>query len=142
SFVAFPVGRNLDLASFAKLLIAVARQLDSARAVHRLHEPGAIDSPFGASAPQIWRAGVPLLRQLGQGDMARLDAQLARQAHRAPRHLAPFTARQLHSSISASQHETRARWQSLTPPRGLDFRAHGARLGALVPILRPVGGAW
>src|SRR5712675_523491 len=59
--VARAVRRHRDLLSLAELLIAVARQLDSARRIHGLHEPGTIDAPFGAPAPQVRRASEPLL---------------------------------------------------------------------------------
>src|SRR6267378_2105753 len=70
------VRRHRDLLSLAELLIAVAWQLDAARGVDRLHEPGTIDAPLGAPAPQVRRAGVPLLRELRQREMARFDTQL------------------------------------------------------------------
>src|SRR6266704_1206678 len=56
--------RQRALLALPELLIAVARQPDAARTVDSLHEPGAVDPPFRAPAPQIGRAGVPLLRQV------------------------------------------------------------------------------
>src|SRR5947208_7999259 len=83
-----PIRRQRDLLSLAELLIAVARQLDATAGEHRLRQTGAIDTPLGASAPQVGCAGVPLLRELGQREVSRFDAQLLLAADVAGRHRA------------------------------------------------------
>src|SRR5262245_14847192 len=70
-FVAGAVWRHCDLCALAELLIAVARQCDTARAVHRLDQARAVDAPLGPTTPEIRRAAVPLLRELRQREMPR-----------------------------------------------------------------------
>src|SRR5467141_2501699 len=99
--VARAVRRHRDLLSLAELLIAVARQLDAACGVDCLHEPGTIDAPLGAPAPQVRRAGVPLLRELRQREMARFDTQLLLAADVAGRHCTALPVGEPHDAASA-----------------------------------------
>src|SRR6266545_7294441 len=94
-FKARAIRRDRDLLSLAELLIAVARQLDPARSTDRLHEPGTIDAPLGAPTPQVRRAGVPLLRELRQREVARFDAELLLAAYASGRDRAALAVRQL-----------------------------------------------
>src|SRR5882762_1267021 len=97
-FKARAIRRRRDLLSLTELLIGVARQLDTARSTDRLHEPGTIDAPLGAPAPQVRRAGVPLLRELRQREMARFDAQLLLAANFSGGHRAALPVRELHDA--------------------------------------------
>src|SRR6266576_5142981 len=92
------IRRYRDLVSLAELLVAVARQLDVTRRVDRLYESGTIDAPLGAPAPQVRRARVPLLRELGQREMARFNAQLLLAADVSGGHRAALPVRELHDA--------------------------------------------
>src|SRR5439155_6524712 len=80
------VRRDRDFLPLSELLVAVARQSDPPRAVHRLREAGTIDPPLRAATPQIWRTGIPLLRELGQRQVPRLDAELLLATNASGRH--------------------------------------------------------
>src|SRR6266576_5849770 len=99
-FVALSIRSHRNLAALAELLIAVARQRDAARAEQRLHEAGAIDAPLGAPAPEVGRAGIPLLGQLGEREMARLDAQLLLAPDAARGNGTPLAVRELHHAAA------------------------------------------
>src|SRR5512145_1399586 len=69
---ALAIRRYRNLSTLPELLIAVARERNAARPVHRLHEAGAIDAPLGAPAPEIRRSGEPSLCQLRKREVTGL----------------------------------------------------------------------
>src|SRR5438105_5149500 len=103
--IAFSISGDRDLFSVAELLIAVARQPNAACRVHRLREARAIDAPLGPAAPQIWRAGKPLERKLGQREVSRFHAYLLFPAHEAGGHRPFLSIRELYHA--AAQCDTR-----------------------------------
>ena len=133
--VAVTVRRNGDLCTLPELLIAVARQHDATGRVHRLHQPGAVDSPLGASTPEIWSAAVPLLRQFGKREMPGFDPQLLFTPNMAGRDRAALPVRQLDDA--APQRDPCARWKSAAPFGDDDVGAQRASRGALPPVFGP-----
>src|SRR5690606_11173512 len=73
-------GGERDLLAGGHLLAAVARKLDAAGGVGRLHQTGTVDAPRSAAAPLIRAAAEMIERPVVRRHAGRLDGDLDRAA--------------------------------------------------------------